>query len=53
MLLDTLVSFLSFDKTVADTETAVPSFLPVEVLQVFCCHMSSETYISLFLQKQL
>ena len=35
VLLDTLGSFLSFDKRVVDTETFVPSFLPVEVLQVF------------------
>ena len=35
MLLDSLGSFLSFDKRVVDTETFVPSFLPVEVLQVF------------------
>ena len=34
VLLDTLGSFLSFDKRVVDTETFVPSFLPVEV-QVF------------------
>ena len=34
-LLDTLGSFLSFDKRVVDTQTFVPSFLPVEVLQVF------------------
>ena len=34
-LLDTLGSFLSFDKRVVDTQTFVPSFLPVDVLQVF------------------
>ena len=35
VLLDSLGSFLSFDKRVVDTETFVPSFLPMEVLQVF------------------
>ena len=41
-LLDTLGSFLSFDKRVVDTETFVLSFLPVEVLQVFLCHLGSK-----------